>query len=95
MQNKVFLTCAVNGSGDTASKHPDLPKTPQQIAKSAIESAQAGASIVHIHVREEDGTPSRKFEYYKEVDQFALNLHIASYLGITQQSLSRIRASKF
>ena len=67
MKNKVFLTCAVNGSGDTASKHPDLPKTPKQIAKSAIESAQAGASIVHIHVREEDGTPSRKFEFYKEV----------------------------
>ena len=52
MKTKVFLTCAVNGSGDTASKHPDLPKTPKQIAKSAIESAQAGASIVHIHVRE-------------------------------------------
>ena len=67
MKTKVFLTCAVNGSGDTASKHPDLPKTPKQIAKSAIESAQAGASIVHIHVREEDGTPSRKFEFYKEV----------------------------
>ena len=45
MSNKVFLTCAVNGSGDTASKHPDLPKTPKQIATSAIESAKAGASI--------------------------------------------------
>ena len=33
-------------------------------------------------------------EYYKGLDQFALNLHIASYLGITQQSLSRIRANK-
>ena len=40
MKTKVFLTCAVNGSGDTASKHPDLPKTPKQIAKSALESAQ-------------------------------------------------------
>ena len=67
MNNNVFISCAVTGSGDTASKHPDLPKTPEQIAKSAIESAQAGASIVHIHVREEDGTPSRKFEFYKEV----------------------------
>ena len=36
MKNKVFVTCAVNGSGDTASKHPDLPKTPKQIANSAI-----------------------------------------------------------
>ena len=34
MNNKVFISCAVTGSGDTASKHPDLPKTPEQIAKS-------------------------------------------------------------
>ena len=37
MNNKVFVSCVVTGSGDTASKHPDLPKTPEQIAKSAIE----------------------------------------------------------
>ena len=55
MNNKVFISCAVTGSGDTASKHPDLPKTPEQIAKAAIESAKAGAAIAHIHVREEDG----------------------------------------
>ena len=34
MNNKVFISCAVTGSGDTAKKHPDLPKTPEQIAKS-------------------------------------------------------------
>ena len=67
MNNKVFVSCAVTGSGDTASKHPDLPKTPEQIAKAAIEAAKAGAAIAHIHVREEDGTPSRKLELYKEV----------------------------
>ena len=67
MNNKVFISCAVTGSGDTASKHPDLPKTPEQIAKAAIESAKAGAAIAHIHVREEDGTPSRRLELYKEV----------------------------
>ena len=39
MNNNVFISCAVTGSGDTASKHPDLPKTPEQIAKSAIEAA--------------------------------------------------------
>ena len=67
MNNKVFISCAVTGSGDTASKHPDLPKTPEQIAKASIEAAKAGAAIAHIHVREEDGTPSRKLEFYKEV----------------------------
>ena len=67
MNNKVFISCAVTGSGDTANKHPELPKTPEQIAKSAIEAAKAGAAIAHIHVREEDGTPSRRLELYKEV----------------------------
>ena len=67
MNNKVFISCAVTGSGDTASKHPDLPKTPKQIATAAIEAAKAGAAIAHIHVRENDGTPSRRLELYKEV----------------------------
>ena len=66
MNNKVFVSCAVTGSGDTASKHPDLPKTPEQIAKASIEAAKAGAAIAHIHVREEDGTPSRRLELYKD-----------------------------
>ncbi len=41
MNNKVFVSCAVTGSGDTASKHPDLPKTPEQIATASIEAAKA------------------------------------------------------
>ena len=40
---------------------------PQQIATAAIEAAKAGAAIAHIHVREEDGTPSRRLDLYKEV----------------------------
>ena len=67
MNNEVIVSCAVTGSGDTAKKHPDLPKTPEQIAKAAIEAAKAGAAIAHIHVREPDGKPSRKIKLYKEV----------------------------
>ena len=67
MNNKVFISCAVTGSGDTAKKHPDLPKTPKQIAAAAIEAAKAGAAIAHIHVREPDGKPSRRIELYDEV----------------------------
>ena len=67
MSNKVFISCAVTGSGDTAGKHPDLPKTPEQIAEASIDAAKAGAAIAHIHVREDDGTPSRRLELYKEV----------------------------
>ena len=45
MNNKIFITCAVTGSGDAAKKHPNLPKTPKQIANAAIEAAKAGAAM--------------------------------------------------
>ena len=64
--NKVFISCAVTGSGDTAKKHPDLPKTPEQIANAAIEAAKAGAAIAHIHVRENDGNPAEDQNYIKK-----------------------------
>ena len=67
MNRHPFITCAITGSGDTAAKHPDLPKTPAQIASAAIDAAKAGAAIAHIHVREEDGTPSRRVDLYREV----------------------------
>lgn len=67
MNTDVVITCAVTGSGATQDKHPDLPKTPAQIADSAIEAAKAGAAVVHLHVREDDGTPCRDPKKFKEV----------------------------
>jgi uncharacterized protein (DUF849 family) len=68
MNWKVFITCAVTGSGDTAAKSPHVPVTPEQIANSAIEAAQAGAAIVHLHVRDpQTGKGARNVEYYEEV----------------------------
>lgn len=63
----VILCCAVTGSGDTTGKNPAVPVTPQQIASSAIEAAQAGASIVHLHVRDpQSGAPSMEMSLYRE-----------------------------
>ena len=64
----VIVTCAITGGGDTVGKHPAIPVTPEQIAVSALEAAQAGAAIVHIHVRDpQTGKPSSKLEYYAQV----------------------------
>ena len=52
MNKKAILTCAVTGAGDTAKKSPYVPVTPEEIAKSAIDAAKAGATIAHIHVRD-------------------------------------------
>jgi uncharacterized protein (DUF849 family) len=68
MNQNVIITCAVTGGGDTAHKHPDLPKTPAEIATAAIEAAKAGAAVAHIHVRDPDtGAPSRRVDLFSEV----------------------------
>ena len=67
-KRRVIITCAITGGGDTVGKHPAIPVTPEQIANSALEAAQAGAAIVHIHVRDpKTGKPSSKLELYREV----------------------------
>ena len=70
MNREVFITCAVTGSGDTTGKSDKVPITPEQIATSAIEAAEAGAAVVHCHVRDpETGKPSRDPELFREVTE--------------------------
>ena len=67
---EVFVTAAVTGAGATQERSPHVPRSPRQIAASAIAAAKAGAAIVHCHVRDpETGKPSRKTEYYREVTE--------------------------
>ena len=66
----VFITCAVTGSGGSQDRSPHVPRSPEQIASSAIDAAKAGAAVVHCHVRDpETGTPSRRIDLYKEVTE--------------------------
>ncbi|MDD9986813.1 MAG: 3-keto-5-aminohexanoate cleavage protein [Spirochaetaceae bacterium] len=68
MAREVFITAALTGAGATQDRSPHVPRSPRQIAASAIDAARAGAAIVHCHVRDPDtGAPSRKAEYYREV----------------------------
>lgn len=64
----VFITCAVTGSGATQDRSPNVPRSPKDIAESAIAAAKAGAAIVHCHVRDpETGAPSRDPKMFREV----------------------------
>ena len=68
MNFEVVVTCAVTGGGDTTGKSPHVPITPKQIAQEAIEAAKAGASAVHIHVRDpQTGKASRDPALFAEV----------------------------
>src|ERR1700744_3654248 len=67
-QQKVIITCAITGNLTKPEQSPYLPITPQQIAPSALEAAEAGAAIVHIHVRDpETGRPSMSIDLYRDV----------------------------
>ncbi len=67
MNNDVIITCAVTGAGDTTSRSDLIPITPEQVANAAIEAAQAGAAVCHIHVRDpETGKGSRDPELFKQ-----------------------------
>jgi len=68
MNKKIIITVAVTGSLGDKSKHPALPVNPKEIASSALEACEAGASVAHIHVRDPaTSEPSMAFELYQEV----------------------------
>jgi len=84
MNREVFITAAVTGSGSTQDRSPHVPRSPQQIAESAIDAAKAGAAIVHCHVRDpETGAPSRDLKLYREVTDRIRDAEVDVVLNLT------------
>lgn len=72
LRNKVVITCAVTGAIHTPSMSPHLPVTPEEIAHAALEAAEAGAAIVHLHARnpqtgQPDQSPEAFLPFLKEI----------------------------
>ncbi|MEC8292823.1 MAG: 3-keto-5-aminohexanoate cleavage protein [Pseudomonadota bacterium] len=84
MNRDVFITAAVTGSGGTQDRSPHVPRSPEQIAKSAIDAAKAGAAVVHCHVRDpETGAPSRDLGLYREVTDRIRDAEVDVVLNLT------------
>ena len=91
MTGKVIITCAVTGGIHTPTMSPHLPITPQEIAASAIEAAEAGAAIIHLHARDpETGRPTQNPDLFmqflpriKQATDAVLNLTTGGGLGMT------------
>jgi uncharacterized protein (DUF849 family) len=65
--DKIFITCAVTGSSPIPN-HPNFPFRPDHVASEALAAAEAGAAIIHLHVRDpETGVPSQALDDYREV----------------------------
>ena len=66
LKNKRVITAALCGSWATKDMNPAVPYTPEEIAEDAYNCWKAGAAIVHIHVRNADGSPSTDYNLYKK-----------------------------
>jgi uncharacterized protein (DUF849 family) len=75
-RDKIIISCAVTGAMHTPTMSPHLPLTPDQIAEQAIEAAEAGAAILHLHARNpQDGRPTPEPEIF---DQFVPRIAAAT-----------------
>ena len=84
MNQNVFITCAITGSGDTTKKSDKVPITPAEIAAAAIDAAKAGAAVVHCHVRDPNtGAPSRNPALFREVTDRIRSADIDMVLNLT------------
>ena len=66
MSEKVIITCAVTGAETTRESQPALPITPEEIAQSAFEAWEAGAAVLHLHVRNDDGSPTQNVKVFRK-----------------------------
>lgn len=82
--DRVFITCAVTGNLTLPEQTPHLPITPEEIAEACLGAAEAGAAIVHIHVRDPaTGKPSMELELYRDVVQRIRSKNAQLILNIT------------
>lgn len=63
---KLIITAAVQGAEVTKQQNPNLPVTPEELAQSSYEAYQAGAAIIHLHVRDENGNPTQDKAVFAE-----------------------------
>ncbi|MBK7915524.1 MAG: 3-keto-5-aminohexanoate cleavage protein [Chloroflexi bacterium] len=69
MTDKVIITAALTGVLATRQQSPYIPYTPDEIAAEARRCVEAGASIVHIHARQDNGMPAYDVETYARIDE--------------------------
>ena len=65
-KSKVIVTAALTGAVTTKKDNPNLPTQPEEIAASALACCDAGASAVHIHVRDDNDAASMRFDKFAE-----------------------------
>ena len=66
-KDKIIISAALTGAATNRSHCPHIPYTPEELGKEAKRAVDAGASIVHIHAREDNGVPSWRTEVFENI----------------------------
>ena len=67
MMDKLIITCAISGAEVTKEHNPSVPYTVEEMVEAAHQAYLAGASIIHLHARYDDGTPTQDKDRYQEI----------------------------
>ena len=67
--DKLIITAAICGAEVTKEQNPNVPYTVEEIVREAKSAVDAGAAIVHLHVREDDGTPTQSHVRFQECEE--------------------------
>ena len=70
--DKLIITAAICGAEVTKEQNPNVPYTVEEIVREAKSAVDAGAAIVHLHVREDDGTPTQSHVRFQECTEAIL-----------------------
>jgi 3-keto-5-aminohexanoate cleavage enzyme len=99
--DKMVITCAITGAETTREQQPNLPVTPEEIANATYEAYKAGASIVHVHARNNDGTPTQAPEVFREIIELirqkcdiVIELTTGGAVGMTAEERVKVVALK-
>lgn len=66
MNNKTIITVATTGAFPTKEDNPNIPLTPKEIAEDVYECWQAGATIAHLHMRDDQGKGTMSIDKFRE-----------------------------
>ena len=66
-EKPVLITAALTGDVPSKNRHMRVPLTPEEIIQDTCEVFEAGARMIHVHVRDDEGKPTYKYEYYERV----------------------------
>ena len=81
-RTKIIISAAITGAIHTPTMSPYFPASPEQISRQAVDAAKAGAAVVHIHARRDDGMPVGDFATFRRILS-AIRRETDAVIGIT------------